>query len=606
MNAGFSDQINQLLIREKEKCIGCKLCMDNCPMLDQYCDSPDKLLSKIIVDQKVDEIIPYSCALCGQCSQVCPKRVDLNKVFLELRIDAVKKNKGIPKRIPNRPVKLHQKNSFSNLFTTDIEGLNKEDDSKESKIKRVFFPGCALTAYSPKMVMEIYDYLKNKLPGIGIMLSCCGNPTYSMGEVDKFNGYYKKLQEDFDIIEVDEIIVACQNCYKTLGKNSPNQKVTSLWDIISEFGIPKDKVGKGKNIKKTFAIHDPCPTRENSHIHDSVRSIIDEVGLSVSEMKFSREKTLCCGSGGMLGITNKDLAVEQMKRRANQTENKYIITYCQECVESMKRGGKKSIHLLDLLFCDDIYINNDFNQKERSTLKKWFNRYTTKVKILKNAGKRKAITKYAVLFLVVVSALYLSNKYNIIHDYRPEQIRDFIDSFGALGPIIYIIMFTLVPLTLFPDSIIAIAGGMCFGLMFGSLYTMIGAVFGGSLSFYLSRFIGKGRIKSNIKKDLGKLRKHIEEQGFFVILIMRLIPLLPFDVISYGAGLSNIKYKDFLVATIVGIIPGVLVFTNVGDKATEIGSLGFYISISLLILLFIAAGILKKRLLLKVNNNKGL
>ncbi len=212
---------------------------------------------------------------------------------------------------------------------------------------------------------------------------------------------------------------------------------------------------------------------------------------------------------------------------------------------------------------------------------------------------KKDIIKYGILISILGIAIYLINRFNIFKGYTPQQIKDYIHSFGALAPIIYITMFTFVPLTLFPDSVLAIAGGMCFGLLWGSTYTMIGAIFGGTLSFYISRLIGKNLIKNMIKKDLGKLSNHIEERGFWVILMLRLIPLFPFDVISYSAGLSSINYKDFLTATILGIIPGILVFTNVGDKATEIGSTGFYISISLLVLLFITAGMLKNKISLK-------
>nr|WP_279288975.1 VTT domain-containing protein [Anaerosolibacter carboniphilus] len=160
-------------------------------------------------------------------------------------------------------------------------------------------------------------------------------------------------------------------------------------------------------------------------------------------------------------------------------------------------------------------------------------------------------------------------------------------------------MFTIVPLTLFPDSVLAIAGGMCFGLFWGSIYTMIGALCGGTLSFYISRLIGKNFIKNILKKDLGELSSSIEEKGFFIILLLRLIPLFPYDIISYSAGLSNIRYRDFLLATIFGTIPGIIVFTNVGDKATDVGSTGFYISISLLVILLLASVGLKNKISLR-------
>ncbi|MFT9495115.1 TVP38/TMEM64 family protein [Anaerosolibacter sp.] len=209
------------------------------------------------------------------------------------------------------------------------------------------------------------------------------------------------------------------------------------------------------------------------------------------------------------------------------------------------------------------------------------------------------VAKYGFFILMIGITVLLANRLNLFRDFTPQQIKEYVCSFGGLAPIIYIIMFTIVPLTLFPDSVLAIAGGMCFGLFWGFVYTMIGALCGGTLSFYISRLVGKNFIKKILKKDLGDLSNTIEEKGFLIILVLRLIPLFPYDIISYSAGLSNIKFRDFLVATIFGTIPGIIVFTNVGDKATEIGSTGFYISISLLVILLIASVGLKNKISLR-------
>lgn len=200
--------------------------------------------------------------------------------------------------------------------------------------------------------------------------------------------------------------------------------------------------------------------------------------------------------------------------------------------------------------------------------------------------------KYIISIAIIGILIYVVNQLNIFECCTPLEIKAHIESYGILAPIIYMIMFTLVPLTLFPDSILAIAGGMCFGLLWGSVYTMIGALLGGSLSFYLARKVGH---KLFTKLQQYQVSQKIEEKGFIFILILRLMPLLPYDVISYGAGLSSVKYKDFILATMIGIIPGVLVFTNVGDKATDLGSSGFYISLSLVVIMFVVAGYLKKR-----------
>ncbi len=205
------------------------------------------------------------------------------------------------------------------------------------------------------------------------------------------------------------------------------------------------------------------------------------------------------------------------------------------------------------------------------------------------------VFKYFSIIAVLCMAVYALNKLAVFNGYSSGDIKEYLNSFGMLAPIVHIVLFTLVPLTFFPDSILAIAGGMVFGLTKGTIFTMIGALCGGTLSFYITRTLGNNIIKRFIKKDISILGKQLKENGFWVILILRLIPLFPFDVISYSAGLSDIKYKDFFLATLVGTIPGIMVFTNIGDKSSEVGSTGFYISIALLVLLFSVSILLKKK-----------
>lgn len=200
------------------------------------------------------------------------------------------------------------------------------------------------------------------------------------------------------------------------------------------------------------------------------------------------------------------------------------------------------------------------------------------------------------IILVVIYKVYSLNL-------GSEEIKNYIQGFGKIGPLVYIIMFSLVPLTLFPDSVLAIAGGLIFGLFKGYIYTTIGALIGGTISFYISRYWGREVVKKLTKEKLDKVEEMINNRGFIIIFILRLIPLLPYDVISYGAGLTAVKYKDFLLATLFGTIPGILVFTNLGAQTVNIGSSSFYISVALLILLFIISIFLKNKFISKELKN---
>lgn len=215
--------------------------------------------------------------------------------------------------------------------------------------------------------------------------------------------------------------------------------------------------------------------------------------------------------------------------------------------------------------------------------------------IMMQIRNKKGIIKYAAILIAIAAALYLLNRYNILKGFGASEIKEYVLSFGIWAPVIYIILFTLVPLTLFPDSVLAIAGGMCFGVMGGAICTMIGAIFGGTLAFFISRTLGKGFAKKLSNNEMQKISAKIEEKGFLIVLFLRLIPLFPFDVISYSAGLSRINLRDFIMATFIGTIPGILVFSNIGDKAMNPGSADFYISIGFLLLLLLASVIVKNK-----------
>ena len=211
--------------------------------------------------------------------------------------------------------------------------------------------------------------------------------------------------------------------------------------------------------------------------------------------------------------------------------------------------------------------------------------------------------KYILSGIAIITLLFVILKILNL-DIDSKDIQTYVNSFGKLAPIIYIIIFALVPLTLFPDSIIAIAGGLIFGLVKGYIYTAIGAILGATLSFYISRKLGRNFVKKLTKEKLDNVEEMINSNGFFIIFMLRLIPLFPFDIISYGAGLTSVKYKDFILATFLGTIPGILVFTNIGAQSVNMGSGSFYISIGALVLLFIISMVLKKKFIKISSNNK--
>ncbi len=154
----------------------------------------------------------------------------------------------------------------------------------------------------------------------------------------------------------------------------------------------------------------------------------------------------------------------------------------------------------------------------------------------------------------------------------------------------YILLFALLPVFFFPVAVLAFAGGLCFGLWKGTLYTLIGATVNCTLMYLLSRYAGRKQVESLLQKRLSppwqkRLARLRGRDGFVLLILLRLIPAVPYNLINYAFGLSGMPLRTYLIASILGIIPGTVVFINTGDQLLSPGTPGFYLAIALLILL---------------------
>jgi uncharacterized membrane protein YdjX (TVP38/TMEM64 family) len=208
--------------------------------------------------------------------------------------------------------------------------------------------------------------------------------------------------------------------------------------------------------------------------------------------------------------------------------------------------------------------------------------------------------KKAVLFLAFGLLMFFFYKSGIISYEQVVTIKAFVQSFGVYAPLIFIVLFTFAPLIFFPDGILALAGGLIFGFGWGSVYIIIGALCGGTLSFYLARTYGKKMHEKLANEKVINFHKGVQNHGFTMILLLRLVPLVPFNIISYSAGFSTIRYGDFFFATLLGMLPGVLVYANIGAQSLSLGSRDFWIAVilmgALIVVSLLLKGLVKKRL----------
>ena len=190
----------------------------------------------------------------------------------------------------------------------------------------------------------------------------------------------------------------------------------------------------------------------------------------------------------------------------------------------------------------------------------------------------------------------------------PQQLQETISRCGSWAAIAYIGLFTVLPAFFFPVAVLALAGGLLFGLWWGSVYTFAGAILNCTLMFLLARYAGREKVEALIRKKLSpswqqQLQNLNSSGGFVLLVILRLIPAVPYNLINYAFGLTAMPYRTYIIGSAIGIIPGTLAFINIGDKALDVTSPDFWIAVGLLVLLLVATGFLGKKYFPQNNRN---
>jgi len=242
-------------------------------------------------------------------------------------------------------------------------------------------PGCSLPSYSPSNISKTIGFLQDVYPELSVVQKCCGKPTKALGQVDLLKARFGSLVQDIKHCEIDEIIVACQNCLNML-KESDEFQTVSLWERLPELGLPRELRGKAAQSDVVFSIHDSCPVRDTKGIHDGIRWTLAELGYKTVEPAQTRDRTRCCGFGGMIVPANPDLAKRVMDRRVKDMPTEHIVVYCAACRSSMLMGGGKAWHILDLLWGPVVtQASQPPENVLASPVKAWLNRYKSKAVI---------------------------------------------------------------------------------------------------------------------------------------------------------------------------------------------------------------------------------
>lgn len=170
----------------------------------------------------------------------------------------------------------------------------------------------------------------------------------------------------------------------------------------------------------------------------------------------------------------------------------------------------------------------------------------------------------------------------------PERVQGFVKSFGAWAPVMYWMIYAQ-PAIPIPAAAFTLAGGLAFGPVWGTILVWTGALVRAVLEFVIARCLGQRAVSALLRGRVSQLNQKLGENGFQAVLLIRLIPNLPFDVQNYGLGLSRVKFIPYFTASALGMIPATIAVVYLGYSLTDPGHIWKLIFIVLVLILVIAA-----------------
>lgn len=177
------------------------------------------------------------------------------------------------------------------------------------------------------------------------------------------------------------------------------------------------------------------------------------------------------------------------------------------------------------------------------------------------------IVKLVLICLILSVAIYVL--YHVhFRDITPVKIRNYVQSFGVAGPLIFVVLYAFRPLVLFPANVFSIASGLAFGTLLGWICNYVGAILSAMTAYWTGRFLGRDLVERILGKRLAQIDELVEQKGFTVVFYLRFFS--PFDLLSYACGLSGISFGRYMIATAIPIIPGTLAFSYFGSSFTKI------------------------------------
>jgi uncharacterized membrane protein YdjX (TVP38/TMEM64 family) len=180
------------------------------------------------------------------------------------------------------------------------------------------------------------------------------------------------------------------------------------------------------------------------------------------------------------------------------------------------------------------------------------------------------------LLVLLVSAL--AGAVAVLGVPAPDRLAAEVSGLGPIGPAVVVVASALLLVALVPRSVLAAGAGLVFGPLAGGVYVLAGAALAALVAFAAGRALGRDFVAS--RRRLAAIDAWLTRRGVVGVALMRILPVAPFGLVSYGFGTTGIRVGTYLLGTAIGAAPSTFVYASLGDNALNPGSPGFLVSIA--------------------------
>ncbi len=149
-----------------------------------------------------------------------------------------------------------------------------------------------------------------------------------------------------------------------------------------------------------------------------------------------------------------------------------------------------------------------------------------------------------------------------------QGLRREVDRAGAWAPAVFVVGYAVVTLLPFPKAVATVAAGLAFGFALALPLVLAGAMAGAVLAFWLGRRLGRDAVERWTGARVARVDAALRDRGLLAVVLARVVPVLPFTALNYGAGLSAVRTRDYVLGTAVGIVPGTVSYVALGAYGT--------------------------------------